>query len=222
VSFEGFPDEGLVFYEGLEADNTKTYWTRNKSVYETQVRAPLQALLDDLAPQFGTAKIFRPYRDVRFSNDKTPYKTHQGAVVHPDGRAAGSWYVQISADGLMVSGGCWRLESDQVARYRRAVADGVQGPRLQSEVDRLASGGWSIEGEQLTRVPAGYPADAERLDLLRHKSLHATRRWIPEDWLHTPRVLDEVRTAWQDLRGLNAWLHDNVGATSKEPRTRDY
>jgi uncharacterized protein (TIGR02453 family) len=222
VSFEGFPDEGLVFYEGLEADNTKTYWMRHKSVYEQQVRAPLQALLDELAPEFGVPKMFRPYRDVRFSNDKTPYKTHQGAVVHAEGQTAGSWYVQVSADGLMVSGGCWRLESDQVARYRRAVADGVQGPRLQHEVDRLAAGGWSIEGEQLSRVPAGYSPDAERLHLLRHKALHATRRWVPDDWLHTPKALDEVRTAWQDLRTLNAWLADNVGATTKEPRRRDF
>jgi uncharacterized protein (TIGR02453 family) len=222
VSFEGFPDEGLVFYEGLEADNTKTYWMRHKSVYEQQVRAPLQALLDELAPEFGVPKMFRPYRDVRFSNDKTPYKTHQGAVVHSEGQTAGSWYVQISADGLMVSGGCWRLESDQVARYRRAVADGVHGPRLQHEVDRLAAGGWSIEGEQLSRVPAGYSPDAERLHLLRHKALHATRRWVPDDWLHTPKALDEVRTAWQDLRTLNAWLADNVGATTKEPRRRDF
>jgi uncharacterized protein (TIGR02453 family) len=222
VSFEGFPDEGLVFYEGLEADNSKTYWTRHKDVYDAQVKAPLLALLEELAPGFGTAKVFRPYRDVRFSHDKTPYKTHQGAVVHSDGQAAGSWYVQVSADGLMVAGGCWRLESDQVARFRRAVADGVQGPRLQAEVDRLAAGGWSIEGEQLTRVPAGYSPDAERLQLLRHKSLHATRRWVPDDWLHTPKALDEVRTAWEDLRPLNAWLADNVGATTKEPRRRDF
>jgi uncharacterized protein (TIGR02453 family) len=157
---------------------------------------------------------------VRFSHDKTPYKTHQGAVVHRDGRAAGSWYVQISADGLMVAGGCWRLESDQVARYRRAVADGVQGPRLEAEVGRLAAAGWSIGGDKLSRVPAGYSADAERLELLRHKSLHATRRWVPEDWLHERRALDEVRTAWQDLTTLNTWLSDNVGATAKEPRRR--
>ena len=132
MSFEGFPDEGLVFYEGLEADNSKTYWQRNKAAYEAHVRAPLLALLAELAAEFGPAKVFRPYRDVRFSHDKTPYKTHQGAVVTPEGRGAGSWYVQISADGLTVAGGCWRLESDQVARYRRAVADPVQGPRLRA------------------------------------------------------------------------------------------
>jgi uncharacterized protein (TIGR02453 family) len=219
VSFEGFPDEGLVFYEGLEADNSKTYWTRNKTAYDQHVRLPLQAMLDELAGEFGTAKVFRPYRDVRFSHDKTPYKTHQGAVVHPEG-ACGAWYVQISADGLRVSGGCWRLESDQVARYRRAVADDVQGPRLQKEVSRLKGAGWSIEGDRLVRVPSGHDADAPRLDLLKHKSLYASRSWEPTDWLHTRRALDEVRTAWRDLRNLNVWLADNVGATTKEIRRR--
>ena len=219
MTFSGFPDEGLVFYEGLEADNSKTYWTRHKAGYDQHVRLPLQAMLDELAPEFGTAKVFRPYRDVRFSHDKTPYKTHQGAVVHPEG-ACGAWYVQISADGLRVSGGCWRLESDQVARYRRAVADDVQGPRLQKEVSRLEAAGWSIEGDRLVRVPSGHDADAPRLDLLKHKSLYASRSWEPSDWLHTRRALDEVRAAWRDLRNLNVWLADNVGATTREIRRR--
>jgi uncharacterized protein (TIGR02453 family) len=220
MSFDGFPDEGLVFYEGLEADNSKTYWTQHKSDYERHVRGPLQAMLDELAGEFGAAKVFRPYRDVRFSHDKTPYKTHQGAVITPEGRGCGSWYVQISADGLRVSGGCWRLESDQVGRYRRAVADPVQGPPLEKEVDRLAGAGFAIEGDRLTRFPAGYSADDERLHLLRHKSLHATRTWEPAEWLHTRRALDEVRDAWREVRTLNAWLADNVGATTKEPRRR--
>jgi uncharacterized protein (TIGR02453 family) len=220
VSFEGFPDEGLVFYEGLAADNSKTYWTRHKAAYDQHVRVPLQALLDELAPEFGTAKVFRPYRDVRFSHDKTPYKTHQGAVINPDGRGAGAWYVQISADGLMVAGGCWRLESDQVDRFRRAVSDDVQGPRLQAELDRLASLGFAIGGERLSRVPSGWSADGPRAELLRHKSLHAAREWEPTDWLHERRALDEVRDAWREFAELNRWLADNVGATAKEPRRR--
>ena len=220
MRFEGFPDEGLVFYEGLEADNSKTYWTRHKADYETHVRGPLLALLEELGPEFGTAKVFRPYRDVRFSNDKTPYKTHQGAVVSPGGQGAGAWYVQISAEGLQVSGGAWRLESDQVDRYRRAVADDVQGARLQAEVDRLRAAGFGIEGERLTRVPTGHPADSPRVDLLRHKSLHVTRRWDPAEWLHDRRALDEVRHAWREMQPLNVWLADNVGATTKEARRR--
>lgn len=220
MSFEGFPDEGLVFYEGLEADNTKTYWTRNKTAYDTQVRAPLQAMLDELAAEFGQAKVFRPYRDVRFSHDKTPYKTHQGAVITPEGRGVGSWYVQISAEGLRVAGGCWRLESDQVGRFRRAVADPVQGPRLEKEVERLAGAGFSVEGQRLSRVPGGYSADDDRIELLRHKSLHAGRLWEPDRWLHTRQALEKVRAAWREMRTLNAWLADNVGATTREPRRR--
>jgi uncharacterized protein (DUF2461 family) len=68
--FAGFPEEALVFYEGLRADNTKAYWTDHKSLYDAAVRAPMQALLDELEPEFGRAKLFRPYRDVRFAKDK--------------------------------------------------------------------------------------------------------------------------------------------------------
>ena len=107
-----------------------------------------------------------------------------------------------------------------MSRYRRAVADDVQGPRLQAEVDRLAAAGFQINGEKLTRVPAGYSADAERLELLRHKSLHASRSWEPAEWLHQRRALDEVRAAWRSFTALNTWLADNVGATTKEPRPR--
>src|SRR4051812_5949174 len=74
VTFSGFPDEGLAFYEGLEADNSKAYWVQHRRLYDDGVRSPMQALADELAPEFGTPKLFRPYRDVRFSSDKTPYK----------------------------------------------------------------------------------------------------------------------------------------------------
>ncbi|MCV2488443.1 DUF2461 domain-containing protein [Geodermatophilus sp. YIM 151500] len=220
MTFQGFPDAGLVFYEGLEADNSKTYWTRHKAVYEEQVRAPLQAMLDELAGEFGPAKVFRPYRDVRFSNDKTPYKTHQGAVVAREGSGVGAWYVQISAEGLLVAGGAWRLESDQVDRFRRGVADGVQGARLLDELGTLSAAGYGIEGDRLTRVPKGFDVDDARAALLRHKSLHASRRWDPADWLHDRRALDEVRAAWRAFGPLNRWLADNVGATTRDARRR--
>jgi uncharacterized protein (TIGR02453 family) len=220
VSFEGFPDEGLVFYEGLEADNSKTYWTRNKAVYDSCVRDPLVALLEEVAPEFGSFKLFRPYRDVRFSNDKTPYKTHQGATVHDDTGRLGAWYVQVSADGLRVAGGVWRLESDQVDRYRRAVADRLQGGRLRTELDRLERAGFTVGGEKLTRLPRGYDVDDARAELLKHKSLSVGRAWPPDEWLHERKALEVVRDAWRELRAVNGWLADNVGPTTKEIRRR--
>jgi len=221
VSFAGFPDEGLVFYEGLEADNSRTYWTEHKDDYDRYVRAPFQALLDEVAPEFGTVKLFRPYRDVRFSADKTPYKTHQGAVVRSEDGRLGAWYVQISADGLRVAGGVWRLESDQVARYRRAVADDVQGPRLRAEVQRLTEAGHGLGGDRLTRPPKRFDVDDDaRADLLLHNSVHAYQQWEPAEWLHERAALDMVRTAWREFVPLNRWLADNVGVTNKEIRRR--
>ena len=122
--------------------------------------------------------------------------------------------------GSLIGSSYRRLERNVAKRYRRAVADDVQGPRLQAEVDRLARAGWSIDGERLTRVPAGFSADDDRAELLKHKALHASRGWEPAEWLHTRQALEEVRSAWREFRPLNDWLADNVGATTKEVRRR--
>jgi uncharacterized protein (DUF2461 family) len=69
TAFEGFPVAALDFYDDLELDNTKSFWAAHKDVYETCVKAPMAALVAALEPEFGTAKVFRPYRDVRFDKD---------------------------------------------------------------------------------------------------------------------------------------------------------
>src|SRR4051812_30135425 len=99
-AFAGFGDEALLFYEGLEADNSRTYWTDQAERYERAVRTPMLALIAALEPEFGPMKFFRPQRDLRFSADKSPYKTHAGAVTRGEDGAAAR-YVQLSADGLM-------------------------------------------------------------------------------------------------------------------------
>src|SRR3989442_14966296 len=80
MAFRGWPAEALEFFEGLEADNTKAYWQEHKAVYETAVRPPMEQLLAELAPDWGDGRIHRPYRDIRFSPDKSPYRTHIAAM----------------------------------------------------------------------------------------------------------------------------------------------
>jgi hypothetical protein len=92
VTFSGFGEDAIEFYDGLTADNSKAYWTDRRHVYERDVRGPMQELLAACEAEFGPGKIFRPYRDVRFSSDKTPYKTHCGAT-------AGGFYVRSAATG---------------------------------------------------------------------------------------------------------------------------
>lgn len=214
MRFSGFPDEALVFYEGLEADNSKTYWTMHKTTYDDCVHAPMQALLAELEPEFGPAKIYRPYRDVRFSRDKTPYKTAAAASA-PGLDGTGTFYLQLSADGLMVAGGYYHTATDQIARLRRAVADDVQGAALERILAALDKAGWEIGGDRLKTRPRNYDPEHPRIELLKHRTLVAHRFWPPAAWLHTAKARTRVRTAWQQLGDLNAWLAANVGASAE-------
>ncbi len=216
MGFTGFGEHAIDFYDGLVADNSKSYWEDNKHVYAADVRAPMEALLAELtaefATDFGKATVFRPYRDVRFAKDKTPYKTHCGGVIEP-GRGAGAYYVEVGPEGLRVGGGCFHLESDQLARFRTAVAEDIHGKVLADIVARLSRAGWGIRGDRLKTKPRGVDADHPRIDLLRHRSLYAMRVWEPDDALHERECFTRVRKAWRALREINEWARDHVGVT---------
>ncbi|WP_084960119.1 DUF2461 domain-containing protein [Thermoactinospora rubra] len=216
MAFTGFPDEAFIFYEGLEADNSKTYFTRHRQMYEEAVRAPMTALAEELAPEFGPAELFRPYRDVRFSKDKSPYKTHQGAFVRVMPGIA--LYVQIGADGLYTAGGFYTSAPDQVARYREAVDNDLTGPALEKIVEELRAEGYAVEGDRLKTRPRGVPEDHPRLELLKHKSLYAGRRFEPEPWVHTPEVVDRVRETWRAYGPLLDWICAHVRGSEQPPR----
>jgi uncharacterized protein (TIGR02453 family) len=207
VSFEGFPDAALLFYEGLEADNSKAYWTDHKATYDTAVAEPMKQLLAELEKGFGTAKLFRPYRDVRFSKDKTPYKTRQYAVVHQGDQGL---YVGIDAEGLHLGGGRFHASTEQVNRMRSAIDDDLTGSALEKVLTRLRKGGMQVGGDQLKRVPKPYDAEHPRADLLRHKSLIAWVDHEPAGWLHTAEAKAEVVKAWKALAPLNSWLHGHT------------
>lgn len=204
MSFTGFPVAALDFYEDLEVDNSKTFWTAHKDTYDTCVRAPMDALCAELAEEFGTAKMFRPYRDVRFSKDKTPYKTHQGAYI-PTGDATG-WYVQLSARGVMTGGGFFDADTARLGLFRDAIAADAPGTALARIVDTLLAAGWEVGGDRLKTTPRGYDADHERIELLRHKSLTFTRQHGFDPVIHTADLTETVRGDWRELRPLIEWV----------------
>jgi uncharacterized protein (TIGR02453 family) len=206
VAFAGIPVSALDFYEDLENDNSKSFWTAHKQVYEESVRSPVLALAEALSAEFGTPKLFRPYRDVRFAKDKTPYKTHAGVWFEESSR-----YLQISAAGLFLAGGYWDTSAAQVDRLRRGIADDVAGAALQRALATVRRKGFEIGGHQLTRVPTGYPKDHPRAELLRYKSLTAHREYGCPDWLATATAHREVAKAWRAINPLIAWLDSHVG-----------
>src|SRR5229473_4426234 len=163
MSFQGWPEAALDFFEGLELDNSKAYWTARTMIYDEAVLAPMTQLTEELAAEFGDVKIFRPYRDIRFSADKSPYRTEIGARV-------GSAYIRLSAAGLAAGNGMFHLAPDQLSRFRDSVADDVRGSQLERLVAAMDGHGIILIGHDVLKsAPRSYPADHPRIGLLRYK-----------------------------------------------------
>ena len=203
--------EALDFYEGLESDNTKTYWTAHKKIYDECVRAPLVALCEALEPEFGESHLFRPYNDLRFAKDRSPYKEQQGAVV-------GGHYLHVSAAGLFAASGYHQMASDQVDRYREAVDDKRTGGKLERVVGKIRSQGYTVGGDALKTQPRGYPAD-HPLD----RGCFGTRGWPrgSNSGHHRGCIPPVPPTGWRKPGGT--WRPSPAGSTptSGRPRCRD-
>ncbi|WP_027340902.1 DUF2461 domain-containing protein [Hamadaea tsunoensis] len=206
MGFTGFPDEAFAFYEGLLADNSKAYWTDHKAVYESAVRTPMLELLDALGDGWGEAKLFRPYRDVRFSADKSPYKTHQGAFCSIEPGVG--YYVHVDADGIYAAAGFHSHTKDQTVRYRAAVDAPGTGQALAALAAKLTKAGFELGGDRVKTRPRGVAADHPRLELMRHESLIAGRHHDPTV---SSDVLKMVRGDWKALKPLVDWALTNVG-----------
>jgi uncharacterized protein (TIGR02453 family) len=220
MTFKGWPDAVLDFYVGLEADNSKPYWLAHKSTYDECVRAPFEELSALVEKEFGALRVFRPYRDARFSKDKTPYKTTAAAVTESQGGAA--YYVQISAEGLFVGSGYYHLASDQLQRFRDSVSDNRKGTKLASAVDAVRKKKYSVASrDALKRVPRGVDPDHPRAELLRMKGIHIGRTFGAPRWLHTAGAAERIVTAWRDAAPVNGWLDRHVGPSTLPPPEPD-
>ncbi|NVM97074.1 DUF2461 domain-containing protein [Arthrobacter sp. SDTb3-6] len=201
--FTGIPAAAVGFYAELEEHNNRDWWLSHKDTYDAAVRQPLEALLAGLAPVFGPAKLFRPYRDVRFSPDKSPYKTAQGAFV--SSHEGVGFYLQLGADGLLVGGGFHSSSPAHLARFRSAVDAPLSGAALAGLADALTEAGFAVEGQRLKTVPRGFPKDHPRAELLKHKTLSASKLLGQPAWLDTAGAREEVARHWEQLRPLVDW-----------------
>ncbi len=174
----------------------------------------MEELLAELAPEWGEGRIFRPYRDIRFSADKSPYKTHIGAM-------AGEGYVQLSAEGLGAGCGMYEMAPDQLERYRQAVADERSGRALEGLVATARAAGLEVTAHDVLKTaPKGYPKDHPRIELLRHKGLITWRQWPPGAWLGTRRAKDRIEEFLQRSKPLGDWLKKRVGPSTLPERGR--
>lgn len=207
MSFIGFHPDGFSFFADLHRDNSREFWEANKHRYLDHVRAPLEALATDLEGAFGEWHVFRPYRDLRFSKDKRPYK--ERAAVQFGGRgpgAVGGQYLQIGKEGLFIGVGSYHFQPEHLKLYRRAVADERLGTELETIVDEVLARGYVLVGETLKRAPQGFRDDHPRIELLRRKGIALSATYDVEDWMLSPTALERVARVFADGERLSAWL----------------
>jgi len=215
VAFKGWSNDAVEFFEGLEMDNSREYWHAHKSTYDEKVRRPMEELLDELAKEFGEGKIFRPNRDVRFSLDKSPYKTNIAGTLSKGG------YVSFSADGLGVGSGMYMPMPDQLERLRKAIADDKTGPALEKLIAKVRAAKIDVSAhEELKTAPKGYPKDHPRIELLRMKGLITWKQWPVAAWMRTAKAKDRVIEVLQAAKPINAWLDKHVGETTMSMERR--
>ena len=210
--FEGWTGDFKGFFLGLMADNSKAYFTAHRRQYDEEVRGPMLAMLAELEGEFGEAHVARPNRDIRFSSDKSPYKTNIYASV------AGGGYVALDAHGLIAAGGRYMMDGSQLARFREAIGAEGSGTALVELMASLHGKDYEIGGRELKRVPPPYPQDHPRADLLRHKRLIYWRRWEVAPWIATPEARERVAGVWRDGAVLNAWMARHVDASQPPAR----
>ena len=212
-AFAGFPAAAFAWFEGLEASNTREWFAAHRDTYDGAVRGPLEALLDDLADELGgEVKVFRQHRDVRFSPDKSPYKTRTYGVVYARPSAL---FVQVDREGLFAGTGYHELDRAQLERFRAAAASDATGPALEDAIDAAHAGGVETYGETLKTAPRGYPRDHPRVVLLRHRALFGGRRLARgRGGIGRDAALDHARTTLAACAPMNAWLAEHVGPSS--------
>lgn len=218
--FEGFGPKVEKWFKGLEADNSREYFSASREFFEVSIRDQMEALLTELSEKFGgEVKIFRQNRDIRFSPDKSPYKTNTYGVLHGSDLAAQGLYASISARGLVAGSGYHVMARDQLDRYREGVVDDTTGAELAKLTGLAAKAGLELWGESVATAPRGYPKDHGRIELLRRKSLSlgATLRF--GRGIGRAQGLEFVSGTWRGAEPVTGWLDEHVGA-SKLPRDR--
>ncbi len=214
--FKGFSPAARKFLQALRKNNNRDWFLANKAKYEESVRAPLIELvheigteLDEYSPGYVTdpkRAVYRIYRDVRFSKDKSPYKTHVAAVFAfrgPEKHAGAGFYFHFSADELLVGGGVYAPGSTELLKIRQQIAANPDELRAIIKGRTFKKLFTNIEGEQLKRIPKGFPQDHPGADLLVYKQFLAGAT-LPAGEVESPNI---AKTITKHFKAIAPFLH---------------
>lgn len=237
IAFTGFPSTAFTFLRGLARNNRKDWFEARRDTYENDVRAPMRALVDELdavlgriAPEFRgdpRKSMFRIHRDIRFSNDKSPYKTHAacwlfhadaGHGVGQEAHGGAGFYVHVEPGECMIGGGLWMPPKPALDRIRDRLAEDpksferiMKGPALKRRFGSLSA------EHVLTRVPRGYDPEHPAAAWLRYKSFTVGRS-LPDSAVQSRALLKTVRTGIEAMLPFVRWLNGALGLSERATR----
>jgi uncharacterized protein (TIGR02453 family) len=220
--FEGFADASAKFFKALARKNDREWFLAHKSEFEEGWNAPMKLLLSDVRDAIDGAyphldlaepKVFRIFRDVRFSKDKSPYKTHIGGFIPLARQGAKATdlpmalYFHVGAKETFGAAGHYMMEPDSLERFRSAVADEKRGAELDKLIARLSKKGFAPDShERLKRVPKGFDPDHPRADLLKRKGLVVGFPAVPAGLIAKPTLTRWLAEACKTAAPLVEWL----------------
>jgi uncharacterized protein (TIGR02453 family) len=226
VAFAGVPKETFAFLRGLAANNDRAWFQAHRDDYEAYWLEPAMALVEAIGSRLRrfapdvvvdprvNGSIFRINRDIRFSKDKRPYKTHLD-LWFPETKTGQKWapgyWFRLTPDAVSLGAGMHGLDAAMLDRFRQAVGDDERGPALASAVAKVRKAGYEVWGEHYKRVPRGFEPDHPRADLLRYDSLTAGGD-LPAEEARSPRFPDLVASHYRKLAPIQRWLVDVVNA----------
>ncbi len=197
-----FGPGAFAFLDSLQADNTRAYFQAHREDYQREILAPLQELVAIAEPRYGPGRVMRQHRDLRFSRDKTPYRTTASMTAG----TIGGIYLRLSSDGVQVGGGLYEPNREQLGRAREAIAESSRAAgELAAALRALTSHGYQLAGSPLKTAPRGYSPSHPEIDLLR------LRHYAALVELPTSVSVKEIQTGWERTRPLLDWIESYVG-----------
>ncbi len=208
-----FTKDSFRFLELLEGNNYKEWWYENKKDYERYVKEPLKNLANDVGIIYGEPHIFRPNRDVRFSKDKSPYKTNASFYISD---TFGGLYFELSKTGITVGGGLYEPQTDQLEAWRQ-LFDTAKAIKIKDLLHKASKQDFALMQEgALKTAPRGWTPDHPEIEYLRLKHAVITKHYSYDSWIGNPNIFDELMKNYQLVHDWNMQLKLYVGESRLE------
>jgi len=224
-----FSNEAIKFLRGLKRNNDRAWFEERRAIYERELRTPMLALISEINEAMAAFSpmhvrppqkiMMRIYRDIRFSKNKQPYKTHVSGWWARDGlekTSGGGFYFHVSPEEVFIAAGVYMPEREQLLAIRRYLAEHHKEFRALMKAKRLRSLMTEFDGASLTRAPKGFPEDHPAIDLLKNRQWGVSAK-LPGEIATKPSLVKEVVQRFRAAAPVIGLLNEPLVGKPKRP-----